>query len=349
MKKKIITLTLVLVVALVTMFALTACDLFSGGGGNYGQATLTFNIGDGSEQVQPRQAQINRWFTDRYYANFDLPILTRDYHVFLGWRFEGHSELGNTSLTGPPTAGATTTSVAIAVPHSTGPDALRNITAIARWAAYHTLSFDMQGASEKAIVRVRPDTSMTFEDGTFGAGSIQAPSDPEWFGHRFDGWFTTASGGASFNFASINESATAYARWTQLSVGEVLSTVTWRLSAQTFLGMNQMTMSGTLRVDFNADETLSIVYTTGAAASGMDRFFAMIGASSGFANRNAVDDGYIAWKYNEGQITFTITRAGLSPIEYITNVDVEIDGQNRLIVRHYNVDFGYTISTLIID
>jgi uncharacterized repeat protein (TIGR02543 family) len=42
-----------------------------------------------------------------------------------------------------------------------------------------------------------------------------APTDPRASGYRFDGWFTTATGGTAYDFSSpLTGDATAYARWT---------------------------------------------------------------------------------------------------------------------------------------
>ena len=60
----------------------------------------------------------------------------------------------------------------------------------------------------------------SFTETSDGAGLVAAPAKPAWVGHRFLGWFTEASGGTKWDFASMptkSASTDLYGHWVKLA------------------------------------------------------------------------------------------------------------------------------------
>lgn len=58
--------------------------------------------------------------------------------------------------------------------------------------------------------------------------TIEQPSDPQWEGHIFTGWYTTADCTEEFNFSeAINEDTTVYAGWEEVTGETVQITYMW--------------------------------------------------------------------------------------------------------------------------
>ncbi|MBR6204836.1 MAG: InlB B-repeat-containing protein [Candidatus Methanomethylophilaceae archaeon] len=81
-----------------------------------------------------------------------------------------------------------------------------SFTLYAHWAASgsvrHTVTFDANGGA--------PSSTQTVKDG----GYASAPADPVRLGYRFQGWYTSPSGGSEFKFGTkITEDVTLYAHW----------------------------------------------------------------------------------------------------------------------------------------
>ena len=84
-----------------------------------------------------------------------------------------------------------------------------NITLYAQWSAY-TVTYNANGGT------VSPAS-----DTVDASGNVTLPT-PTWAGHRFDGWYTAASGGTSVGAAGAtyapSSSTTVYAHWTAYTV-----------------------------------------------------------------------------------------------------------------------------------
>ncbi len=81
-----------------------------------------------------------------------------------------------------------------------------SFTLYAHWAASgsvrHTVTFDANGGA--------PSSTQTVRDG----GYASAPADPVRLGYRFQGWYTSPSGGSEFKFGTkITDDVTLYAHW----------------------------------------------------------------------------------------------------------------------------------------
>jgi len=105
---------------------------------------------------------------------------TRNYHAFLGWftTGTGDTEFNFNNVT-------------------------TDSTVYAQWQEYHTLTFNTQGGSAVANLRVNPITQ-----------TIAPPTNPTHPSLNFIGWFTAPTGGVEFDFSNITNDAAVYARWT---------------------------------------------------------------------------------------------------------------------------------------
>ena len=99
-----------------------------------------------------------------------------------------------------------------------------NTTYVAQWSVNsYAVTFDATGGS------VSPTSKSVTYDSTYG----ELPT-PEWPGHTFDGWYTSADGGAMIESAtkvSITVSQTLYAHWTEDAHPD--ETITWYVNGTT--------------------------------------------------------------------------------------------------------------------
>ncbi|MCL2055226.1 MAG: InlB B-repeat-containing protein [Oscillospiraceae bacterium] len=144
---------------------------------------ITYVLGDGGTNHASNP--------DTYTISTLITLLapTRTGYTFTGWTWDGET---------------TPTMTATIPAGSTG-----DKTFTAHWEINkYTVTFDSQGGL----------TVPAITDVNHGS-RILAPPDPVWTGHKFEGWFTAASGGNIFSFTSqITDDITLYAQWTQLEI-----------------------------------------------------------------------------------------------------------------------------------
>lgn len=187
-------------------------------------AVVTFDANGGT--VEPKAKTV--YYGQKYGT---LPVPTKQYHTFQGWY--------------------TAASGGIKVTENTVVDALVNQTLYAQWKVNtYTLTFNANGGSVS-------EKSRTATCGQ-AIGTLPTPTRDY---HKFEGWYTAATGGTKVtNTTAFNAATTIYAHWTpgdvsgwvkasEMPAGAQIVNTKWTYTLREYKESSNSSMSGYTKYD----------------------------------------------------------------------------------------------------